>query len=201
MVSAPDRVHLNIQKGEPVEDTDQSPFPRPPVRPPALSTAFTSKAISLQLKMYYQSPIGTIRIESSEKGISGLVFIDKAEGEELRADFRDSPFTTQIDGYFNGKRKIFDLPLDLKGTEFQKKVWNELLKIPFGKTISYKELSIRMGNLKAIRAVAAANGANPVSIIVPCHRVIGSDGSLTGYAGGLWRKRWLLDFENKYLLF
>jgi methylated-DNA-[protein]-cysteine S-methyltransferase len=151
--------------------------------------------------MYYQSPIGTIRIESSEKGISGLVFIDKAEGEELRADFRDSPFTTQIDGYFNGKRKIFDLPLDLKGTEFQKKVWNELLKIPFGKTISYKELSIRMGNLKAIRAVAAANGANPVSIIVPCHRVIGSDGSLTGYAGGLWRKRWLLDFENKYLLF
>jgi methylated-DNA-[protein]-cysteine S-methyltransferase len=201
MVSAPDRVHLNIQKGEPVEDTDQSPFPRPPVRPPALSTAFTSKAISLQLKMYYQSPIGTIRIESSEKGISGLVFIDKAEGEELRADFRDSPFTTQIDGYFNGKRKIFDLPLDLKGTEFQKKVWNELLKIPFGKTISYKELSIRMGNLKAIRAVAAANGANPVSIIVPCHRVIGSDGSLTGYAGGLWRKRWLLDFENNYLLF
>jgi methylated-DNA-[protein]-cysteine S-methyltransferase len=194
-------VHLNIQKGEPVEDTDQSPFPRPPVRPPALSTAFTSKAISLQLKMYYQSPIGTIRIESSEKGISGLVFIDKAEGEELRADFRDSPFTTQIDGYFNGKRKIFDLPLDLKGTEFQKKVWNELLKIPFGKTISYKELSIRMGNLKAIRAVAAANGANPVSIIVPCHRVIGSDGSLTGYAGGLWRKRWLLDFENNYLLF
>jgi methylated-DNA-[protein]-cysteine S-methyltransferase len=151
--------------------------------------------------MYYQSPIGTIRIESSEKGISGLVFIDKAEGEELRADFRDSPFTTQIDGYFNGKRKIFDLPLDLKGTEFQKKVWNELLKIPFGKTISYKELSIRMGNLKAIRAVAAANGANPVSIIVPCHRVIGSDGSLTGYAGGLWRKRWLLDFENNYLLF
>jgi methylated-DNA-[protein]-cysteine S-methyltransferase len=152
------------------------------------------------MKTYYYSPIGTIRIESSEKGISGLVFIDKAEGEELRADFRDSPFSTQIDGYFNGKRKIFDLPLDLKGTEFQKKVWNELLKIPFGKTISYKELSIRMDNLKAIRAVAAANGANPVSIIVPCHRVIGSDGSLTGYAGGLWRKRWLLEHESRDLL-
>jgi methylated-DNA-[protein]-cysteine S-methyltransferase len=153
------------------------------------------------MKSYYKSPIGTIRIETSEKGISGLVFVDKAEGEELRADFHDLPVITQIDEYFNGKRNIFDLPLDLEGTEFQKNVWKELLKIPFGKTVSYKELAIRLGNIKAIRAVAAANGSNPVSIIVPCHRVIGSDGSLTGYAGGLWRKGWLLDFESKNLLF
>ena len=95
------------------------------------------------------------------------------------------------------RREYFELELNLKGTAFQIRVWEELLKMPFGKTISYKDLSIRLGDLKAIRAVAAANGANPVSIIVPCHRIIGSDGSLTGYGGGLWRKRWLLDFENK----
>jgi methylated-DNA-[protein]-cysteine S-methyltransferase len=104
-----------------------------------------------------------------------------------------------MDEYFNGNRKTFDLPLDLQGTDFQKKVWLELQKIPFGKTISYKELSLRLGDIKAIRAVAAANGANPVSIIVPCHRVIGSNGSLTGYAGGLWRKQWLLDHESSAL--
>lgn len=103
----------------------------------------------------------------------------------------------QLEEYFEGKRVEFDLPLDLQGTDFQKRVWNELLTIPYGKTVSYKELSIRLGDVRAIRAVAAANGANPVSIIVPCHRVIGSDGSLTGYAGGLWRKRWLLDFEQR----
>ena len=154
------------------------------------------------MTIQYNSPIGTIKIEYSEKGISGLRFLDEAEGEELSADFHNSPFTTQIDEYFNGNRKIFDLPLDLQGTDFQKRVWAELMKIPFGKTISYKELALKLGNIKAIRAVAAANGANPVSIIVPCHRVIGSDGSHTGYAWGLWRKKWLLEHESSqpYLL-
>jgi len=152
------------------------------------------------MKSYYKSPLGIIRIESTENGISSLVFFDEAEGAEYRADFQVSPFTTQIDEYFNGNRKIFDLPLDLKGTEFQKRVWSELLKIPYGKTISYKELALRLGDLKVIRAAGTANGSNPVSIIVPCHRVIGSDGSLTGYAGGLWRKKWLLDHESKDLL-
>jgi methylated-DNA-[protein]-cysteine S-methyltransferase len=108
----------------------------------------------------------------------------------------ESLWVRQLDEYFSGNRKIFDLPLDLHGTEFQKKVWSELLKIPFGHKISYKELTLKIGDIKAIRAVAAANGANPVSIIVPCHRVIGSDGSLTGYAGGLWRKQWLLEHES-----
>jgi methylated-DNA-[protein]-cysteine S-methyltransferase len=152
------------------------------------------------MKTFYKSPIGIIQIESSEKGISGLYFSDNIEDEEDERVGMTSHFILQLEEYFTNKREQFDLQLDLKGTEFQKRVWNELLKIPFGKTISYKELSLRLGNLKAIRAVAAANGANPVSIIVPCHRVIGSDGSLTGYAGGLWRKRWLLEHEGSDLL-
>ena len=148
---------------------------------------------------YYKSPIGFIRIESSEKGICSLVFSDE---QGLESQGLESLFIKELDEYFNRKRKAFDFPLYLKGTEFQKRVWNELLKIPFGKKISYKELTLKLGDIKAIRAVAAANGANPVSIIVPCHRVIGSDGSLTGYAGGLWRKQWLLEFEsNDNLLF
>ena len=151
------------------------------------------------MKSYYQSPIGLIRIESSEKGICSLVFSDE---KGLESQGLESLFIKQLDDYFNKKRERFDLPLDLQGTEFQKKVWAELMKIPFGKTISYKELALKLGNIKAIRAVAAANGANPVSIIVPCHRVIGSDGSLTGYAWGLWRKKWLLEHESSqpYLL-
>jgi methylated-DNA-[protein]-cysteine S-methyltransferase len=148
---------------------------------------------------YYKSPIGFIKIITTEKGISSLIFVDDAEGKEHRAGFNKSPYVLEIDEYFKGNREVFDLSLDLKGTDFQRKVWSELLKIPFGKTISYKELSIRLGDIKAIRAVAAANGANPVSIIVPCHRVIGSDGSLTGYAGGLWRKQWLLEHESSAL--
>jgi methylated-DNA-[protein]-cysteine S-methyltransferase len=145
------------------------------------------------MTFFYYSPLGFIRIETSEKGISSLVFSDIKGLESLGLE---SPWKTQLDEYFSRKREAFNLPLDLKGTDFQRKVWSELLKIPFGRTISYKDLSIRLGDVKAIRAVAAANGANPVSIIVPCHRVIGSDGSLTGYAGGLWRKQWLLEFEG-----
>ena len=102
----------------------------------------------------------------------------------------------QLSEYFEGKRKEFSFKLNPKGTDFQQKVWQELLKIPFGKTTSYLELSKQLGDVKAIRAVAAANGKNPLWIVVPCHRVIGSDGSLTGYAGGLWRKKWLLEHEN-----
>ena len=130
-----------------------------------------------------------------------LIFADIIEDEAVGKDDMPSQWTWQLDEYFAKTREVFDLKLDLKGTEFQKRVWGALLEIPFGKTISYKELSLRLGDIKAIRAVAAANGANPVSIIVPCHRVIGSDGSLTGYAGGLWRKRWLIDFERNDLLF
>src|SRR5690606_10608058 len=104
----------------------------------------------------------------------------------------------QLREYFAGTRRDFQLRLNPKGTDFQKSVWNELLQIPYGTTISYLALSRRLGDVKAIRAVAAANGQNPFWIVVPCHRVIGSDGSLTGYAGGLWRKKWLLEHESPY---
>ena len=161
------------------------------------------------MAIYYKSPIGTIIIRGSELGISSLVFSDENVVEmpsqlsdipedEVNKNFEmASQWIKQLDEYFQTQRKEFTLPLDLYGTEFQKKVWNELLNIPFGKRMTYKELALRLGNIKAIRAVAAANGTNPVSIIVPCHRVIGSDGSLTGYGGGLWRKQWLLDFESR----
>ena len=104
----------------------------------------------------------------------------------------------QLNEYFKGDRKQFSLKLNAKGTDFQERVWNELLTIPYGKTSSYLELSKQLGDVKAIRAVANANGKNPLWIIVPCHRVIGSDGSLTGYAGGLHRKKWLLEHESPY---
>ena len=105
----------------------------------------------------------------------------------------------QLQDYFDGKRTTFTFPLNPSGTDFQKKVWDELLHIPFGKTCSYLDLSKKLGDVKAIRAVASANGKNPLWIVVPCHRVIGTDGSLTGYAGGLWRKKWLLEHENPTL--
>lgn len=104
----------------------------------------------------------------------------------------------QLDEYFNGTRKEFSFSFNQEGTEFQKQVWAQLLTIPYGKTVSYAELSIQMGNIKKIRAVGASNGRNNLAIIVPCHRVIGSNQQLTGYAGGLWRKRWLLDHEAKF---
>lgn len=103
---------------------------------------------------------------------------------------------TQLKEYFNGERKEFDLPLEIEGTDFNKKVWNELLKIPYGKTISYKELAIRLGDEKVIRAAAKANGDNTLPIVIPCHRVIGSDGSLVGYGGGLKIKEKLLELEG-----
>ena len=105
--------------------------------------------------------------------------------------------TEQLIEFFSGKRKLFDIPVHQPGTFFQQKVWGELLQIPYGKTMSYLELSRHIGDEKAIRAVAATNGKNKIMIIIPCHRIIGSDKSLTGYAGGLWRKKWLLQHEFK----
>jgi methylated-DNA-[protein]-cysteine S-methyltransferase len=104
---------------------------------------------------------------------------------------------SQLDEYFEGKRKDFDLPLGQAGSAFQMNVWDHLTKIPYGKTISYLQLSKQIGDVKAIRAIAAANGKNNLAIVVPCHRVIGSNATLVGYAGGLWRKKWLLEHELK----
>lgn len=103
----------------------------------------------------------------------------------------------ELDAYFSGKLEEFKVPLKPSGSEFQEKVWNHLLKIPFAKTISYMQVAVQLGDVKSIRAVGTANGRNPIPIIIPCHRVIGSNGALTGYGGGLWRKKWLLDFERK----
>jgi methylated-DNA-[protein]-cysteine S-methyltransferase len=114
--------------------------------------------------------------------------------ESIPEHFQEA--VSQLNEYFDGLRKTFTFTLNPKGTDFQQKVWQALLEIPYGKTMSYLELSKKLGDVKAIRAVAAANGKNPIWIVVPCHRVIGSDGSLTGYAGGLWRKQWLLEHEN-----
>jgi methylated-DNA-[protein]-cysteine S-methyltransferase len=156
--------------------------------------------------MFYNSPVGTIKIKISGHYISGLTFIDTKEEEiqnetkELSAEGKKilQKCIIQLDEYFAGERKIFDLPIQQKGTDFQQKVWKGLVQIPFGKTISYLQFAQQLGNVKAIRAAASANGRNELCIVVPCHRVIGSDGSLTGYAGGLLRKKWLLDHENKY---
>lgn len=146
---------------------------------------------------FFQSPIGTIRLRHTGKGISSLIFLD----QDTSATNEDPVFhevIQQLTEYFNGQRTRFNLDLDLQGTDFQKKVWHELMNIGYGLTTTYADLSKKLGDLKAIRAVGKANGSNPVSIIIPCHRVIGSDGSLTGYAGGLWRKKWLLDNEQKH---
>ncbi|MBI5303299.1 MAG: methylated-DNA--[protein]-cysteine S-methyltransferase [Chloroflexi bacterium] len=144
---------------------------------------------------YYRSPIGLIKITSSAKGIASLYFVDAGTPSVTLPDcLREG--VSQLDEYFNHTRTEFSLALDLRGTDFQKRVWGELLKIPFGKTISYRDMAIALGDRNALRAVGSANGQNPISIIVPCHRVIGSDGSLTGYGGGLWRKEWLLNFEG-----
>lgn len=146
---------------------------------------------------YYNSPIGQIKITHSGKGVSALIFLDEEIQQQEIPDIL-KPAINQLDDYFSGKRKTFDLRLDISGTAFQKQVWSYLIDIPYGTTETYLNIAKKTGDVKTIRAVGNANGKNPVSIIIPCHRVIGSDGSLTGYAGGLWRKEWLLNREQKY---
>jgi methylated-DNA-[protein]-cysteine S-methyltransferase len=146
---------------------------------------------------YLQTPLGIAYVEGDANGLQTVSITN----DPIPADFVSIPddlaiSVQQLADYFSRKRTVFDLKLNPKGTDFQKRVWEELLNVPFGRTMSYLELSRRLGDEKAIRAVAAANGKNPIWLIVPCHRIIGSDGSLTGYAGGLWRKKWLIEFEK-----
>ncbi|MGJ8760016.1 MAG: methylated-DNA--[protein]-cysteine S-methyltransferase [Polaribacter sp.] len=150
---------------------------------------------------YYKTPLGTAKIVGDENGIQSVSVLDEDFSTALEVRNSETPeclqeCVTQLDQYFSGQRIDFDLKLNPQGTDFQKKVWDELLNIPFNKTRTYLEQSKALGDVKAIRAVASANGKNPIWIIIPCHRVIGSDGSLTGYAGGIWRKKWLLAHEN-----
>ncbi len=145
---------------------------------------------------YYKTPIGTAKIVGNENGINAVSVIeDEIKTSEVIPKYLQN-CVQQLNEYFNGTRTTFDLKLNPQGTDFQQRVWNELLNVPFGKTRTYLEQSKKIGDVKAIRAVASANGKNPIWIIIPCHRIIGSDGSLTGYAGGLWRKKWLLEHEN-----
>lgn len=147
-------------------------------------------------KAYYRSELGRLEIRGTEKGIMSLKFV----AGRGRTDRNLPPIVKkcrqQIDEYFSGKRKKFAVKLYLEGTAFQKSIWKELLKVPFGKTAAYGEIARAAGNPKASRAVGNANNRNPVSIIIPCHRIVGSTGGLTGYGGGLWRKEWLLKHEG-----
>ncbi|MFI0492436.1 methylated-DNA--[protein]-cysteine S-methyltransferase [Flavobacterium sp.] len=142
-----------------------------------------------------KTPLGIAKIVGDENGISVISILDDAEVSTTIPVFLQEA-VSQLNDYFDGIRTDFTFKLNPSGTEFQQKVWKGLLEIPFGKTCSYMDLSKKLGDVKAIRAVASANGKNPLWIVVPCHRVIGTDGSLTGYAGGLWRKKWLLEHEN-----
>ncbi len=148
---------------------------------------------------HHRTPLGIARITADDNYITAISILE----EEIAAE---PPQTTllktamqQLDEYFAGERKIFDLPIKQTGTDFQQQVWQQLLKISYGATITYAQQSSQMNNPLAIRAIAAANGKNNLWVVVPCHRVIGSDGSLTGYAGGLWRKQWLLEHEAKIM--
>jgi methylated-DNA-[protein]-cysteine S-methyltransferase len=144
---------------------------------------------------FINSPLGITKIEGDENGIT--VISVSSEGEISKMIPKElQEAVDQLQEYFQNNRTKFTFKINPKGTDFQQKVWQELLNIPYGKTMSYLDLSKKIGDVKAIRAVASANGKNPLWIVVPCHRVIGTDGSLTGYAGGLWRKKWLLEHEN-----
>ena len=145
------------------------------------------------------SPIGELTLTGNGMALTGLYMErrDEPRPEWVRDDDRLGEARRQLEAYFAGELFTFDLPLAPRGTPFQEKVWEALRTIPYGKTASYRDIAIQVGNPTAVRAVGAANGRNPISIIVPCHRVIGADGSLTGYGGGMERKRWLLDLENR----
>ncbi len=146
---------------------------------------------------YINSPLGILKLQAAAEGLCEVAY---EEGEEISIsqtipdELQAAVF--QLGEYFEGKRREFSLKLSPQGTAFQKRVWNKLLAIPFGKTATYQEMAQALGDPKTIRAAASANGRNPIAIIIPCHRVIGSDGSLTGYAGGLHRKKWLLEHES-----
>lgn len=152
-------------------------------------------------KLDYKSPIGIVEIVGTEEVVSSIMFI---EGDEVSNPVNsETPQVlvdcfTQLDEYFKGERHVFSFPYNFEGTEFQKKVWNALATIPYAETGSYKDIATAIKNEKAVRAVGTANGKNRLSIIIPCHRIIGSNGRLTGYAGGLWRKEWLLQHEKSF---
>jgi methylated-DNA-[protein]-cysteine S-methyltransferase len=142
------------------------------------------------------SPLGMLEITGSHEVIFSVLFMDNKKTKPTKVPASLQKCVTQLEEYFSGKRKSFNLPLQPNGTSFQRHVWDELLKIPYGKTISYLKLAQQLGDEKSIRAVASANGKNPIVVIIPCHRVIGSHGEMVGYGGGIRRKEWLLAHER-----
>jgi len=147
---------------------------------------------------YYKSEIGTLEVAGTKQGIYSLSFVQDTEHDTSDVHECLKPCFVQLDQYFHGTLKTFSLALDMQGTNFQKQVWQALLDIPYGMTRSYGDIARKIGNRNAFRAVGNANNKNKIAIIIPCHRVIGSDGSLTGYASGIWRKKWLLKHERNY---
>ena len=146
---------------------------------------------------HYASPIGTLEINATQQAIVSVLFTEDAVlaiNENLPACLQHC--LLQLEEYFTGNRQIFDLPVASSGTAFQEQVWRQLHQINYGRTLSYYDLSLQLGNIGAIRAVGSANGKNQLLLLRPCHRVIGANGQLVGYAGGLWRKKWLLDHER-----
>ena len=152
---------------------------------------------AMKYQSTFASLLGLLVLKSDGQLITGISF---SENEILAQNTCEilEKCKEQLENYFSGKAMVFDLPLSPEGTEFQQKVWNELLKIPYGETITYLELAVRLGDAKAVRAVGTANGRNPIAILIPCHRVIGAGNKLTGYAGGIWRKQWLLEHEIRH---
>ena len=150
-------------------------------------------------KTNYRSEIGLIEILGTENAILSVGFVEDKSMDNFEIHPCLEECVEQIDEYFRGERKEFSMNLQLQGTDFQKKVWSQLMKISFGETLSYNDIAASIGNKKAVRAVGNANGKNKIAIIIPCHRVIGSNGRLVGYASGVWRKKWLLLHERKVL--
>lgn len=177
--------------------------------PPAIARAKSSAATAQDSRVRYtwfESPVGPLLLAGSDAGLKLVSFAEGRRARAVNPDWREdavifAEVREQLRSYFAGERTGFNLQLVLEGTEFQKKVWTALQTIPYGETISYKELAERIGNPTAVRAVGAANGANPIPIIIPCHRVIGNDGSLTGFGGGLPLKKKLLQLESRQLTF
>ncbi|WP_243521758.1 methylated-DNA--[protein]-cysteine S-methyltransferase [Bacillus pseudomycoides] len=145
-------------------------------------------------RAYYESEIGLLEITANDEGITSVIFVE--ERKEENASKVVEQCLTELDEYFHQKRTEFTVPLSAAGTPFQKSVWDALYTIPYGVSASYLDIAKKVDNTKAVRAIGGANSRNPISIIVPCHRVIGKSGKLVGYAGGLWRKEWLLKHEG-----
>ncbi len=146
---------------------------------------------------YLNTPAGILKLVTSQTDVQEVIFTEKIEESSESTPNVMLELKRQLSDYFEGKSQKFDLPIGAMGTNFQQKVWQELMNIPYGKTISYLDLAKILGDEKVIRAAASANGKNPIAIIIPCHRVIGQSGKLVGYAGGLNRKKWLLEHESK----